>query len=812
MFSTYLPPVQIQSRLTKLAALFLSIYALALTLAPAARAHSWEVDLQWSHWLGVCIWGCVVLMADREISRRAPDADPYLFPAAALLAGWGMLSIWRLEPAFGLRQSLWLAFSALIFLVGLKLPHKLEILLHYKYLFLTSGLLLTALTLVLGSNPGGAGPRLWLGCCGLYLQPSEPLKLLLVVYLAAYFSDRLPIRTHLLPLLFPTLILTGLALTILLIQRDLGTASIFIFLYATQVYLASGKRRLLLISLGLLVLAGLVGYFFVEIIRFRLAAWLDPWADPTGRSYQVIQSLLAVANGGVFGRGPGLGSPGLVPVAHSDFIFTSIAEETGLTGTFGLLLIFAILVTRGFLVAIRATSHFRRLLAAGIATYFGAQSILIIGGNLRLLPLTGVTLPFVSYGGSSLLTSFLGLLILIQISNEVDDEPVSLAAPIPYLVIAGMLGTGLLACALVNGWWAVVRADDLLARTDNPRRAIADRFVARGALFDRENRAIAVTEGETGTYFRRYLVPKLSSITGYTHPVYGQAGLEASLDPYLRGLAGYPVLMIWWNHLLYGQPPRGLNVRLSLDLDIQRRADQLMEGHAGALILLNAQTGEILAMASHPTFDANLLDSLGQTLPDAPNAPLLNRATQGLYPVNSAISPFLNAAYGRTTPSDEELASFYGKLGFYQTPELRLPAAAAAPQGTVTDLRVSPAQMISAASALSNGGLCTGPQIASAVEIPAEGWVVLPGPGKAVQCLPTEGARRVAEALQGSGKPFWEYKSQGLDQSQPISWYLSGTQPNWSGTPLTIVVVLEENAPTLAETVGRAVLKKAIEP
>jgi cell division protein FtsW (lipid II flippase) len=264
------------------------------------------------------------------------------------------------------------------------------------------------------------------------------------------------------------LFLTGLALAILLTQRDLGTASIFIFLYAAMVYLASGKRRLLLGSLGLLVLAALVGYFFVDIIRYRLAAWIDPWTDPSGRSYQVIQSILAVANGGLYGRGPGLGSPSLVPVAHSDFIFTSIAEENGLLGSFALLVLQALVVARGFLITIRAASNFRRLLAAGITTYFGAQSVLIMGGNLRLLPLTGVTLPFVSYGGSSLLTSFIGLLILIQISNEVDEEPAELHFPQPYLNMASLIGVGLLACSLANGWWAAIRADDLLIRTDNP--------------------------------------------------------------------------------------------------------------------------------------------------------------------------------------------------------------------------------------------------------------------------------------------------------------------------------------------------------
>ena len=159
------------------------------------------------------------------------------------------------------------------------------------------------------------------------------------------------------------------------------------------------------------------------------------------------------------------------------------------------------------------------------------------------------------------------------------------------------------------------------------------------------------------------------------------------------------------------------------------------------------------------------------------------------------------------------MINFYEKLGFYNTPELRLPAAAAAPKGTLVDLRVSPIQMAIAAAALSKNGLCPGAQIASAVETPIEGWIVLPGPGEPVQCLPANGAERVTEALQSKDKqPFWEYEGNGVDKSQPITWFLAGTLSNWSGTPLAVVVVLEENASDLAATIGRGVLKKAIEP
>lgn len=806
MFSNYLPPAPIQSRLLKLAAFFLFVNAVALTLSPAARARSWEVDLRWSHWIGILAWVIVAYLFQRQFNRYTPDADPYLFPIAALLAGWGLLSIWRLSEGFGLRQAAWLVISTVVLLAGLKFPKNLDILRRYKYLFLTSGLLLTALTLVLGSNPGGAGPRLWLGCCGIYLQPSEPLKLLLVVYLAAYFAGRNAAHARLLPLLYPTLFLTGLALLILFFQRDLGTASIFIFLYAAIVYMASGRRILLLVSLTILFTTALAGYFLVDIIQIRIDAWLDPWSDPSGRSYQIVQSILAIANGGLDGRGLGMGAPSLVPVAHSDFIFTTIGEEYGLAGGIALFILLAMLVARGFIIAIRAASNFRRLLAAGIATYFGAQSILIIGGNLRLLPLTGVTLPFVSYGGSSLLTSFLALLILMQISNEVDEEPAALPQPAPYLQTAGLLGLGLAACALAYGWWAAWRADDLLIRTDNPRRAIAERFVPRGNLLDRRNQAITSVQGEVGSYQRKYNTPQLSSVVGYTHPVYGQAGLEQTLDPYLRGLQGIPTLQIWWEHVLYGQPPPGLNARLSLDLTIQAAADNLMKDKRGAVILMNAETGEILVMASHPTYDANLLD---ETIFSAPDAPLLNRATQGLYPPGDIVTPFLQAQYGRANCSQEERISLYEKLGFYEQPALRLPVApVAGKDSTPLDLRISPAQLIRAAAALSNRGICPAGQLVMAVNTPTQGWVILPALGQPTQCL---AAQDVENLLKPETGTFWSYTGSGKSESDgSAAWFIGGTTSGWQGTPLAVVVVLENNNRLQARTIGMAVLEAAI--
>ena len=171
-----------------------------------------------------------------------------------------------------------------------------------------------------------------MGCCGIYFQPSELLKLLLIVYLAAYLADR-PVESsppsRLLPLLIPTLILTGLALLLLIFQRDLGTAAIFLVLYAVIVYSGTGDYRVLIFSILVLILAAIVGYALFDVVDLRVDAWINPWLDPSGRSYQIVQSLLAVANGGLIGRGPGMGNPGLVPIAQSDFIFSAISEESG---------------------------------------------------------------------------------------------------------------------------------------------------------------------------------------------------------------------------------------------------------------------------------------------------------------------------------------------------------------------------------------------------------------------------------------------------------------------------------------------------
>jgi cell division protein FtsW (lipid II flippase) len=802
----------IQGNLLKIAACFLLLQTLIITLSPAVRARTWNVDYRWSQWLALLVWGLIAYRTHQSITKHLPDSDPYIFPAAALLSGWGLLTVWRLDSGFGARQALWLGISAFIFIAGLQLPGTLDFLRKYKYILLTGGLILTAFTLFLGTNPVGYGPRLWLGCCGVYFQPSEPLKLLLVAYLAAYLAERVPTQVGTLSLIYPTLLVSGIAILLLVFQRDLGTASIFIAIYTIMMYLATGRRRVLVYSIIFLVVVGIAGYFVIDIIQARIDSWINPWTDPSGDSYQIIQSLLAIANGGIEGRGPGLGSPALVPVAISDFIYAAIAEETGLIGTVGLIAIFGLLIGRGIRIAMRASDLFRRLFAAGITAYAGVQTLLIVGGNLRLLPLTGVTLPFLSYGGSSLLTSFVTLLVLMLISNHMDEEPASLPNPRPYLALSLFLFLGLFISAFTSGWWSVVRGPDLLTRTDNPRRIIEDRYVQRGMLLDRNNNPITKTTGEPGSYTRVYQYPDLAPVIGYDHPIYGESGLEASMDEYLRGVKGNPAASVWWSHLLYGMSPHGLDVRLSLDLTFQKRADEMLSGHSGAVILMNAQTGEILAMASSPTFNPNHLNELGSQLSKDPGKPLINRAVQGLYPTGSMLEPFMQALSGSNQPNATEKRKAYDAFGFGNPPQLQFETAASGTNPGENEFHASPLQAVLAAAALSNHGIVPAPRIATAVNTPTEGWVILPAVEKSTEAVKQAQADVTAAANATEGQNYWSHIGRATGTEGPVTWFTAGTLPGWQGTPLAVVVLLEEDNERQAQWIGQELLTGAMTP
>lgn len=802
---------RLQGQLMTLAVIFFLLGSIGLTISPAVRSRSWETQLIWDHWFGFLTWVAVFLFLHNASALKLPNRDPYLLPIGAFLAAWGLLTIFRLEASFGFRQTIWIWVVCALLGFGLNLSSDLEFLKRYKYLWLSGSLALTAITVFLGVNPMGYGPKMWLGCCGVYLQPSEPLKLLLIAYLAGYLADRYsflalstkPRFNEALGLLAPTLVMTALAMALLVIQRDLGTASLFLMFYAAVVFVATGRKRILISSALMVLVAGFIGYSLFEVVKIRVDAWINPWLDPSGGSYQIVQSLIAIANGGLVGRGPGLGYPGVVPLAHSDLIFAAIAEEYGLVGILGFLMLFALLAQRGLRAAILAKDNYRGYLAAGLTTYLVGQALLIIAGSMRLMPLTGITLPFVSYGGSSLVTAFIALLLLMHISadlkkkEDIKQKSTGLTTNNVHsqssIILLGLLFIGLAVAALATGWWSGVRAPALLSRTDNPRRAITDRWVMRGALVDRNLVPINVSTGEPGSYQRQVLVPDLSNVVGYTHPVYGQAGLEADLDDYLRGEKGVSTLTAWWSHLVFGQPPPGLDIRLSLDLKIQEVADEQMKGYPGALVLMDAASGEILAMSSSPTFNANQLSDSWESLVSDPESPLLNRALQGRYPIGNLDTRLLTKSFP--------------ELDLDRQPEMYLDLGSPNQES----IGYSPLQLAWISTLVSNRGEQPGPKIITGIRTEDGGWDVLSALESVRSVLTPSEVSRLVSHLEINQGSHWEIVQVVKSGNEPrVTWYVAGTVPEWDGRPMALAVLLEGNFPEAAQKIGLAILNSVI--
>ncbi len=371
--------------------------------------------------------------------RWAPFANPYLLPLAAMLAALGFSEIYRLDPGLARLQQWWLLVGAAVAAGALYLLRDVgvAVLRRYRYLMLLAALTLLLLPILPDSFPLQGrtvnGSRLWvrLDVAGreIGFQPGELAKVLLVGFLASYLAERhesLRVMTRRLgPVhipeprqLVPVLAAWATSFVVLVYQRDLGSSLLLFALFVTMLYVATARHAYLAVG-GLLALAGgAMAWLTFGHVQDRVYAWLQPFDDFADRGYQVAQGLFAFGSGGLTGSGLGVGRPDLIPFAATDYIFAAVAEETGFAGAAAVLAGFALLVAAGLGIALRARDPFRKLLAAGLALVLGIQTIVILAGVLRLLPVTGVTLPFMSYGGSSLVANLLILALLARVSHE----------------------------------------------------------------------------------------------------------------------------------------------------------------------------------------------------------------------------------------------------------------------------------------------------------------------------------------------------------------------------------------------------------
>jgi cell division protein FtsW (lipid II flippase) len=368
-----------------------------------------------------------------------PYADPYLLPIAAVLTAIGVTEIYRLGPSDAFKQGLWVVIGVAVFaltLIGLRRDYRL--LENYKYLFGLGAIALLFMPLLPGIGQTVNGSRLWVHAGSLQFQPGELGKIALVVFLAAYLREKREVLAQgRLKDWGPLLVIWGGAMLVLFATGDLGSALLYYGIFLALLYVATARVAYIAVALGLFIAGAAAVYKGTPHVRTRVTNWLHPWTTDkvycalTGQpalrqdcsSYQEVQSLYSIGHGGFGGTGLGSGTfttasgHQIIPELNTDFIYSALAQELGLIGAAALLMLYMVFVLRGFRVALFGADGFSKLLAAGLTFGFALQTFIIVGGVLRVIPLTGITLPLVSYGGSSIVSSFIVVAGLMLVSN-----------------------------------------------------------------------------------------------------------------------------------------------------------------------------------------------------------------------------------------------------------------------------------------------------------------------------------------------------------------------------------------------------------
>jgi cell division protein FtsW (lipid II flippase) len=397
----------------------------AYVLASLGRGADIPADV--GPFLGVVLG--LLLAAHLAVRRLAPDADGLLLPLAGMLNGIGYVLIARLDAGLAANQAAWAMVGVVAFVGTLAVLRDVRVLERYRYSLALLGVVMLMLPLIPGLGVNINGAQIWIRIAGFSVQPGEFAKVVLAAFLAGYLVEKrdvLTISTRRLGPLHvpdlrhfgPLLLAWGVALVVMTRQRDLGSSLLFFTLFVLMLYVATGRAVYVLGGSALFGLGAVGAWQNFAHVQRRVDIWLDPFADPNDAGYQIVQAAFALAEGGATGTGLGLGNPGRIPYAETDFIFAAIGEELGLLGATAVLAAFVLFVGAGLRVATAAPSPFEKLLAAGLTGLLGFQAFIIMGGVIRVLPLTGITLPFVSYGGSSLVANYVILALLVRISDR----------------------------------------------------------------------------------------------------------------------------------------------------------------------------------------------------------------------------------------------------------------------------------------------------------------------------------------------------------------------------------------------------------
>jgi cell division protein FtsW (lipid II flippase) len=394
--------------------------------------------------LSYALFFFALYLAAHLVARRTvPYADPYLLPMAGLMTAIGVTEIYRLGASDAFKQGLWIVIGVGLFalaLIGLRRDYR--VLEQYKYLFGIGAIALLFLPRAPGLGETVNGARLWVHVGSFRFQPGEFSKIFLIVFLAAYLREKRELLAQArLKDVGPLLVIFGGCMLVLVSSNDLGSGLLYFGIFLAMLYVATARLSFVLVGVGLFLAGGVAAYEKIPHVHERVTIWLHPWTThkvycpSTGglalrqdcESYQLVKSIYSIANGGFGGAGLGKGTftttdgRPLIPFVGGDFIYSALAQELGLIGASALLLVFMLFVARGMKIALQADDGFSKLLATGLTFGFALQTFIIVGGVLRIIPLTGITLPFISYGGSSVVANFLLLAGLLLVSNRANS-------------------------------------------------------------------------------------------------------------------------------------------------------------------------------------------------------------------------------------------------------------------------------------------------------------------------------------------------------------------------------------------------------
>ena len=631
------------------------------------------------------------------LRRRAPQADFYILPCVMVLAGLGMIALFSIKDP--LRDTDVYSRQAQGILLGLaaaSIPlaawYRNLRLWRYTYIYVLFSVFTTLMLALFGTGPGGAKLRLF------GLQPVEIVKIALAYFVTSYLADRWMLLTDKsasakgrfrMPLfhdIAPLLVMYLLSLATFVLVRDLGPMLLLFGMFAAMLYISTGKPVFIGIGLAVVAVTGLIAYYLhLGVFDVRVDMWLNPWNNSHPYGMQLGQALWGLGSGGIWGSGLGLGQPALMPRSGSDLIFAALGEELGLVGSLFMIALFAILITRSFRIAAHARTDFDRLLITGVSILLGLQTIIILFGVLGLTPLTGVTLPFVSYGKTSIITSFfmMGLLLNASPSGKRDTSGVRIEthkalnhlSTAMLILLLGVAGIGRLV------WMQGVKADQtagmLVSTPDadgyirphvNPRLKLIEASIPRGSIYDRNGKPLAVSrlpelqkldmviaaQDRPGGRYYPY-GSDMAHIVGYVDQrCGGPAGIEKWQNNDLRGFDDYSALLplYRYTHTPFRPKIKGKDIRLTIDAKLQQDVIKSLERHAGritdkrtgkrkhkgAAVVIDVHTGEVLAAVSIPSFNTNeLTQNLWKRYnkDGSDEAPLFDRSISGVYPPGS---------------------------------------------------------------------------------------------------------------------------------------------------------------------------------